>query len=193
MAIGTPLELILGDNTLYPSKGKVVVVDRAVDLKTGTLSVVAEFPNPNAVIRPGQFGRVRAPIDTVENAILIPKRAVQEVQGMKTVLVVGADDVVALRTIKPGETVGSLVIVAEGVKPGERVIVEGVQKARPGSKVAPKTAPADGTGDAPAAAKTGARRRTRRQHPRRRRSPAGSRSWPTSSSGDRSSRSSSRS
>ena len=153
MAINTPLELILGDNTLYPSKGKVVVVDRAVDLKTGTLSVVAEFPNPNAVIRPGQFGRVRAPIDTIENAILIPKRAVQEVQGMKTVLVVGADDVVALRTIKPGETVGSLVIVAEGVKPGERVIVEGVQKARPGSKVAPKTAPADGTGDAPAAAK----------------------------------------
>jgi membrane fusion protein (multidrug efflux system) len=143
MAIGTPLELILTDGSVFPHKGKVVIVDRAVDPKTGTLSVIAEFPNPDAVLRPGQFGRVRAPIDTAENAILIPKRAVQEIQGMQTVLVVGADNMVALRTIKPGETVGSLLVVRDGLKPGERVIVEGTQKARPGTKVTPSIAPAE--------------------------------------------------
>ena len=128
--------------SVFPHKGKVVIVDRAVDLKTGTLSVVAEFPNPNAVLRPGQFGRVRAPIEVAENAILVPKRAVQEIQGVKSVLVVGADNVVALRTIRPAETVGEFLIVRDGVQPGERVIVEGIQKARPGSKVNPSTAPA---------------------------------------------------
>ncbi len=141
MAIGTPLELILADGSLYPHKGTVVIVDRAVDLKTGTLSVIAEFPNPTALLRPGQFGRVRAPVGTVENAILIPKRAVQEIQGTKTVLVVGADNMVALRTIKPGESVGSLLVVQDGLKPGERVIVDGIQKARPGTKVNPTAAP----------------------------------------------------
>jgi membrane fusion protein (multidrug efflux system) len=143
MAIGTPLELILVDGSVFPHKGKVVIVDRAVDLKTGTLSVIAEFPNPDAVLRPGQFGRVRAPIDTAENAILIPRRAVQEIQGMQTVLVVDADNMVALRTIKPGDTAGSLLIVRDGLKPGERVIVEGIQKAKPGTKVTPSTASAD--------------------------------------------------
>lgn len=143
MAIGAPLELILADGSVFPHKGRIVIIDRAVDVKTGTLTGLAEFPNPNAVLRPGQFGRVRAPIETAENAILVPKRAVQEIQGMKTVLVVGADDMVALRTIKPGETVGSMLVVLDGVKPGERVIVEGIQKARPGTKVSPTVAAAD--------------------------------------------------
>ena len=150
MATGAPLELILADGSVFPHKGKIVIIDRAVDVKTGTLTGIAEFPNPNAVLRPGQFGRVRAPIDTAENAILIPKRAVQEIQGMKTVLVVDADNMVALRTIKPGESVGPLLIVQDGLKPGERVIVDGIQKARPGTKVNPTAAPANSPSEAKA-------------------------------------------
>ena len=143
VAIGVPLDLVLSDGSVYPQKGRMVFVDRAVDTKTGTLTGIAEFPNPNATLRPGQFGRVRASIETAENAILIPRRAVQEIQGMQTVLVVGADNMVSLRTIKPGQSVGPLLVVHDGLKPGERVIVDGVQKARPGTKVNPSAAPAD--------------------------------------------------
>ncbi|MBL8442509.1 MAG: efflux RND transporter periplasmic adaptor subunit [Zoogloeaceae bacterium] len=138
----TDLELMLADGNIYPHKGKFVLVDRAVDQATGTLNVVGEFPNPQGLLRPGQFGRVRAVAEMAKDAILIPKRAVQEIQGMASVLVVGADEMVALRTIQPGETVGDLLIVRDGLKPGERVIVDGVQKARPGSKVNPSTAAA---------------------------------------------------
>lgn len=151
------LELILADGSVFPHKGKPVIVDRAVDLKTGTLSIIAEFPNPGGALRPGQFGRVRAPIQVVENAILVPRRAVQEIQGAKSVLVVGADNTVALRSIRPGDSVGSLLIVLDGVQPGERVIVEGVQKARPGAKVAPSMAAAAGAPDAKAEAKVDAK------------------------------------
>jgi membrane fusion protein (multidrug efflux system) len=139
-----PLELILADGSVFPQKGKLVIVDRAVDQKTGTLNFAAEFPNPDGLLRPGQFGRVRAVVEMAKDAILVPKRAVQEIQGMQTVLVVGADNMVALRTIQPGETVGDLLIVRNGLKPGERVIVDGIQKARPGSKVNP-TAAAEGS------------------------------------------------
>jgi len=136
------LELILADGSVYPHKGKVVIFDRAVDQKTGTLNFAAEFPNPEGQLRPGQFGRLRGVAETVKDAIVIPKRAVQEIQGMKTVLVVGADDMVALRTIQPGDSVGDLLIVREGLEPGQRVIVDGVQKARPGAKVNPTAASA---------------------------------------------------
>ena len=135
-----PLELVLADGSVFPHKGKLVIVDRAVDQKTGTLTFAAEFPNPDGQLRPGQFGRVRAVVEMAKDAILVPKRAVQEIQGMKSVLVVGADNMVALRTIQPGETVGDLLIVRDGLKPGERVIVDGIQKARPGSKVNPTAA-----------------------------------------------------
>jgi len=137
---GPFLELVLDDGSVFPHKGRVVIVDRAVDVKTGTLSLVAEFANPDGLLRPGQFGRVRAAAEVVENAILVPKRAVQETQGNKSVLVVGADNVVTLRTISPGESVGDLLVVRDGVKPGERVIVDGLQKARPGSPVKPSVA-----------------------------------------------------
>ncbi len=150
---GVPLELILTDGSVFPHKGRTVIIDRAVDVKTGTLSVVAEFPNPGGVLRPGQFGRVRAAVEQAENAILVPRRAVQEIQGTKTVLVVGADNMVALRTITPGENVGEYLIVRDGVKPGERVIVDGVQKARPGSPVNPSVAPVGGQSGAKAEAK----------------------------------------
>jgi membrane fusion protein (multidrug efflux system) len=149
-----PIELILGDGSAFPSKGIVVFADRAVDAKTGTLSVIAEFPNPEGQLRPGQFGRVRVTAEVAENAILVPQRAIQEVQGAKTVLVVGEDNMVALRTITPAETVGDLLIVRDGVKPGERVIVDGIQKARPGSKVNPSAAPVSSQSGEKAEAKT---------------------------------------
>jgi membrane fusion protein (multidrug efflux system) len=149
---GPTLELLLADGSVFPQKGRVVFADRAVDVKTGTLSIVAEFPNPGGVLRPGQFGRVRAAAEVAENVILVPQRAVQEIQGTKSVLVVGADNVVTLRTISPGESVGDLLIVRDGVKPGERVIVDGIQKARPGSPVNPSAAPAKTPGP-PAEAK----------------------------------------
>jgi membrane fusion protein, multidrug efflux system len=150
------LELILADGGVYPQKGKLVLVDRAVDEKTGTLTFAAEFPNPEGRLRPGQFGRVRAVVEMANDALLIPKRALQEIQGMQTVLVVGADNMVALRTVKPGDTVGDLVIVREGLKPGERVIVDGIQKARPGSKVNPTAAADDSAPAASGAAAKGA-------------------------------------
>jgi len=139
---GAALELTLADGSVFPQKGRVIIADRAVDLKTGTLSFTAEFPNPEGLLRPGQFGRVRVAAEMAENAILVPQRAVQEIQGAKSVLVVGADNTVALRTIRPGESVGDLLIVRDGVQPGERVIVDGLQKARPGAKVNPSIAPA---------------------------------------------------
>jgi membrane fusion protein (multidrug efflux system) len=134
---GAQIELLLADGSVFPHKGRVIIADRAVDVATGTLSIIAEFPNPDMLLRPGQFGRALVAAEERPNAILIPQRAVQEIQGSKTVLVVGADNMVALRTITPGETVGDLLIVRDGVKPGERVIVDGIQKARPGMQVQP--------------------------------------------------------
>lgn len=145
------LELILTDGSVYPHKGKLALVDRALDEKTGTLTFAAEFPNPEGRLRPGQFGRVRAAVEMANDALLIPKRSLQEIQGMQTVLVVGADNMVALRTVKLGDTAGDLVIIREGLKPGERVIVDGIQKARPGSKVNPTAAGDAGAASQPAA------------------------------------------
>jgi len=131
------LDLILADGSVFAHKGRAVIAERAIDEKTGTLTIVAEFANPEGVIRPGQFGRIRGAIDTVQNAVLIPQQAVMEEQSSRTVYVVGADNKVALRTVVLAERYGDLVIVKEGVKPGERVIVEGLQKVRPGMVVAP--------------------------------------------------------
>jgi membrane fusion protein (multidrug efflux system) len=140
------LELVLADGTTFPHKGRPVFVDRAVDQKTGTIQVRAQFPNPERVLRSGQFGRVRAVTDEVPDAILVPQVAVTELQGAKTVLVVGEGDKVALRTVTLGEPYEQFHIVTAGLKPGERVIVEGIQKARPGMRVkAELRPPADGT------------------------------------------------
>ena len=144
-----PLELILADGTLYPHAGQTTTLDRTVDPKTGTIVIESLFPNPEKLLRPGQFGRVRAVIEERPDAILVPQLAVQEVQGGKSVLVVGADDKVALRSVTLNERIGDLVIVTRGLEPGERVIVEGVQKVRPGIQVKPEKAPPPGT--APAA------------------------------------------
>src|SRR4029077_13101272 len=138
---GAELQLILADGSLFPEKGRIIIVDRAVDLKTGTLSIVAEFPNPKFLLRPGQFGRVRMAATVAENALLVPQKAVSEMQSAKIVYVVGDNDKVALRSVTLGERVGQDYIVTEGVKAGERIIVEGLQKVRPGDMVNPTTAP----------------------------------------------------
>jgi len=122
----------VADATTFPHKGRPVFVDRAVDAKTGTIQIRAEFPNPQRVLRPGQFGRVRAVTEDVPNAVLVPQLAVQELQGAKTVLVVGEGDKVAARTVTLGDASGDAYIVLSGLKPGERVIVDGIQKVKPG-------------------------------------------------------------
>jgi membrane fusion protein (multidrug efflux system) len=128
------LELFLTDDRPFPHKGRVVFVDRAVDARTGTIAVRAEFPNPDKIIRPGQFARVRGVVEERPNAILVPQRAVQEQQGTRTTLVVEGDKV-ALRPVKLDERIGDFFVVTEGLKPGERVVVEGVQRVRPGMQV----------------------------------------------------------
>jgi len=133
-----PLELILADGTVYPSKGRVLYTDRQVDITTGTIRVVSAFPNPKNFLRPGQFGRVRASTYTRTGALLVPQRAVIELQGSFQLAVVGADNKVNVRIVTVGERVGTEWIIDSGVKPGEMVIVEGVQKVRDGSAVNPK-------------------------------------------------------
>jgi membrane fusion protein (multidrug efflux system) len=140
MKVGADLELILADGSTFPEKGRVIIVDRAVDLKTGTLSIVARFPNPKAVLRPGQFGRVRLAATVAENA-LVPQKAVTQMQSANVVYVVGEGNKVALRSVTLGERVGADYIVTEGVKAGERIIVEGIQKTRPGATVNPTARP----------------------------------------------------
>jgi membrane fusion protein (multidrug efflux system) len=135
------LQLFLADDSLFPQKGRLVFVDRAVDPKTGTIGVQAEFPNAGKVLRPGQFARVRGVIDERADAVLVPQLAVQEEQGSKTVLVVGDGDKVALRPVTLDERIGDLYIVTAGLKRGDRVIVEGLQKVRPGMQVKPELKP----------------------------------------------------
>jgi membrane fusion protein (multidrug efflux system) len=138
---GPVLELFLADDKPYAHKGRVSFVDRAVDGKTGTIAIRAAFPNPNKIVRPGQFARVRGVVDERANAILVPQLAVQEQQGARTVLVIEAEDKVGLRTVTLTERVGDFFIATAGVKPGDRVIVEGVQRVRPGMRVKPVAKP----------------------------------------------------
>jgi membrane fusion protein (multidrug efflux system) len=137
------LELILADGNVFPQRGKLYFADRQVDVKTGTIRLAALFPNPGDLLRPGQFARVRALRGTRQNALLVPQRSVTELQGGFQVAVVGADNKVTIRNVKAGERVGSQWVIDEGLKPGERVVVEGVQKVREGQTVTPKPAEAD--------------------------------------------------
>jgi len=129
------LDLFLADDSLFPQKGRIVFVGRAFDAKTGTIGLQAEFPNPARVLRPGQFARIRGVVDERADALLVPQLAVQEQQGAKTVLVVETGDKVALRSVTLDERVGDRYIVTKGVQVGDRVIVEGMQKVRPGMQV----------------------------------------------------------
>jgi RND family efflux transporter MFP subunit len=143
-------DLILSDGSVFPQKGRPVFVDRAIDQKTGTIQVRAAFPNPQRVLRPGQFARVRAVTEEVPDAILVPQAAVQDLQGAKTVMVVGEDNKVAMRTLTLRQPYQEFYIVSAGIKPGERVIVEGIQKVRPGLVVKAELKPASAATPAPA-------------------------------------------
>ena len=140
------LELVLADGSVYGHKGTFFMADRQVDVGTGALRMAALFPNPGNVLRPGQYGRVRAVMGVRKNAAEIPQRAVTELQGAYQVAVVGADNKVTIRPVQMAERDGTMWVVAEGVQPGERVIVEGLQKVRSGVVVNPKMATANATG-----------------------------------------------
>ena len=131
------LELILADGSTYPEKGTFYFADRQVDPKTGAIRMAGVFPNPNNGLRPGQFGRVRAVTSTQEDALMVPQRAVSELQGTYQVAVVGADNKVSFRPVKVGEKSGSMWVITEGLKPGETVVAEGTIKVRPGMVVKP--------------------------------------------------------
>ncbi len=132
------LELILGDGTVYPRKGTFYFADRQVDVRTGALRVAGLFPNPGRVLRPGQYARVRAMTQLRTGVLSVPQPAVMELQGNYQVAVVDAENKVSIRPVKVGDLFGNMWIIVEGLKPGERVIVEGTQKAQEGSVVAPK-------------------------------------------------------
>jgi len=131
------LGLILADGVPYPYPGHFYVTNRQADQQTGTILVQALFPNPGAVLRPGLYAKVRAPTVTVRGALLVPQRAVQEIQGVYQVAVVGDDDKVALRTVKVGEQIDGMWIIVDdgGLHPGERVVSEGLQKVKDGIQV----------------------------------------------------------
>jgi membrane fusion protein (multidrug efflux system) len=138
-------ELILGNGEVYPQKGKFYALDRSLDVKTGSIRYYVTFPNPGNVLRPGQFGNVRFVADMKKGAMVIPQEAVTELQGSYQVAVVDNDNKVSIRPVKMGERIGAMWEVTEGLKPGDRVVVQGLQKAREGSTVTVKdwTPPAD--------------------------------------------------
>jgi RND family efflux transporter MFP subunit len=130
-----PLQLLLGDGTIYEHIGRISFADREVNPATGTIRIAGVFPNPNTLLRPGGYGRVRLSVRTAPGAMLIPQRAVTELQGSYQVAVVSADNKVSIRPVTVGDRVGSLWIVTNGLKAGERVIVEGLLKVRDGAVV----------------------------------------------------------
>jgi membrane fusion protein (multidrug efflux system) len=143
------LQLILADGSTYPRPGRFHVANREIDRQTGTILVQALFPNPDAILRPGLYAKVRAATETVRGALVVPERAVQEIQGTYQVAVVGAGDTVALRTVKTGPQLDGLWVVTEGLQPGERVVTQGLQKVKDGIVVSAKPDGAPATASAP--------------------------------------------
>lgn len=131
------LELILGDGTVYPHRGRVLFVNREVDLRTGTIQFRGEFPNPGNVLRPGQYARIRAVTELRKGAMLIPQQSVSELQGVYQVGVVGADNKVTIKTVTLGPLFGDMWVVESGLQPGDNIIVDGLQRVRTGVTVAP--------------------------------------------------------
>jgi membrane fusion protein (multidrug efflux system) len=128
-------ELTLASGEKFGPKGHFLFVDRQVNVRTGTLTVAIEFPNPGSVLRPGQYGMVRAVLENRSGALVVPQRAVGERQGVNMVAVVGDDNKVTIKPVKTGERVGSDWIISSGLKPGDRVIAEGLMKVKAGTVV----------------------------------------------------------
>jgi membrane fusion protein, multidrug efflux system len=147
------IELLLADGTRYSQTGRLTTVDRAVDPTTGTLGLEITFPNPDQLLRPGQYGRVRLLLETRQGALLVQQRAVQELQNLYSVAIVDGSGKVAFRNVKVGPKVDSLWIIEEGVKPGEKVVVEGLQRIQDGMTVVAKPAPAPAAPGVESAAK----------------------------------------
>ena len=131
------LELFLGDGSVFPHRGRGLLLNREVDSRTGTIQVRAEFPNPGNVLRPGQYARIRAVTENRKDALLIPQRAISELQGIYQVGVVGSDNKVAIRTVKPGPRFGDMWVIESGLQPGDKVVVDGLQRLRDGMTVLP--------------------------------------------------------
>ena len=132
-----PLQLTLADGSAYPHPGRIIFADRQVNTQTGTIQIVGEFPNSKNLLRPGQYARIQTPIGNVTGALLVPQAAVNQQQGTYQVTVVGADNRAQLRTVQVGPTVGTLWLITSGLKPGERVIAVGADKAKEGGLVNP--------------------------------------------------------
>jgi RND family efflux transporter MFP subunit len=132
-----PLQLTLADGSLYPHPGRIIFADRQVNTQTGTIQIVGEFPNSRNLLRPGQYARVQAPTGSIAGALLIPQAAVNQQQGTYQVTVVGSDNRAQLRTVAVGPRVGTLWVITSGLKPGERVVAVGAEKAKEGGVVNP--------------------------------------------------------
>jgi len=133
-------ELILADGTVYPRRGKILITDRQVDTNTGTIRLVAAFPNPGNILRPGQYGRVRIRTGMKKGAVLVPQSAVKELQGGYQVALVSAARTATIRPVKAGEKVGKMWVIDDGLKPGDQVVVEGLANIKEGTPVVPKAA-----------------------------------------------------
>jgi membrane fusion protein (multidrug efflux system) len=150
------IELILADGTVHPEKGSVDAIERAVDPTTGTLAIQVRFANPDRMVRPGQYGRIRFRAEVKTDALLVPQRAVAEMQNLYSVAVLTEGNKIAFRNVKVGPRVDGMWVIEEGLKPGEKVVVEGLQRVREGTVVSPKPVPATATGSGAAEPATGA-------------------------------------
>ncbi|HWL52335.1 MAG TPA: efflux RND transporter periplasmic adaptor subunit [Chthoniobacteraceae bacterium] len=146
-----PVKMILADGSVYPRDGRFVAVDREVQGSTGTIRIAVEFPNPGNRLRPGQFARVRIAVHVVKDALLVPQQALDELQGSYQVAVLNPDNTVSIRVVKPGPRFGPDWVVLEGLKPEEKVVVEGIQKVAQGKTVVPKPYQAEKTAEPPTA------------------------------------------
>jgi len=135
------VELLLSDGSLYKHKGSIDFIDRNVDSSTGTILIQATFPNPDGIIRPGQFARVKVKVMEVKDALIVPQKCISELQGQYSVLVVNAENKVETVQVKTGENIPGFTIIKEGIKSGDKIILEGLQKARPGIEVIPVVTP----------------------------------------------------
>jgi len=142
-----PLQLSLGNGNIYPYKGQIVFVERQVNPQTGTIQIAGSFPNPQNLLRPGQFGRIKAETEIRHDALLVPQRAVNELQGSYQVAVVHPDNTVHIQSVTLGPQIGPDWLITSGINPNERVVTEGMSKLKDGMPVSPQ--PATTTASAP--------------------------------------------